>query len=495
MVDFPTIATRALSCDALASSFSPLGLVSINATLVSAGTAFPIPEVCLSIWSFPSVAVSVDVCHVELDINTSPSSRTHLDAWLPLKGWNGRFLGTGTGGLSGCVDYGGLNYGTSMGFATIGSDAGHTGPSTAPFYNAPEVQRDFFGRAVHTEAVIGKQLVAAYYGKPPSHSYYNGCSQGGRQGFQAAGDYPYDFDGIIAGDPAVDIDKLAIWLGLASQPFLAGAPGEMTPKQWEIVHEEAFRQCDMLDGKQDRTIAYPAKCNFDVSQLLKKGLNKAQVAGLKKLYSDTYGPDGTFLFPRFAPGAENTGPLFNLTFSGAFPDFTLDFFRFGLYMDPNWDPKAFSAIDLEFLKKLNLPGVELFTDLRKFKERGGKLISYHGTQDTLINSGISERQYTLAAKETGDLTSFFALYLVPGLDHCQNINSTANGAWRFGQGNLAHGASNTSEANALLALVDWVEKGRAPAHLIGMTDAGETREICRYPSEGHWRSGKWTCGK
>jgi feruloyl esterase len=89
------------------------------------------------------------------------------------------------------------------------------------------------------------------------------------------------------------------------------------------------------------------------------------------------------------------------------------------------------------------------------------------------------------------------MYLVPGHNHCFNTGSVAKGAWKFGQAGSVtppRTASNTSEHNALLALVEWVEKDKEPKKLIGMTDDGETREICRYPGKGRWVNRVWKCG-
>lgn len=97
-----------------------------------------------------------------------------------------------------------LDYGSYLHFATINSNNGHDGMTGISFLNHPEVINDFAYRSIHVEAVIGKQLVEAYYKRKPANSYYLGCSTGGRQAVQTASLYPHDFDGIIGGSPAVD---------------------------------------------------------------------------------------------------------------------------------------------------------------------------------------------------------------------------------------------------------------------------------------------------
>jgi len=108
------------------------------------------------------------------------------------------------------IDYSNLDYGSNLHFATVGSDNGHDGSSSdgRPLLNHPEVINDFSFRAVHVEAVLGKEIVNAYYGKPHSKSYYLGCSTGGRQAMQSALKFPDDFDGILGGSLLLTLTTL-----------------------------------------------------------------------------------------------------------------------------------------------------------------------------------------------------------------------------------------------------------------------------------------------
>ena len=69
------------------------------------------------------------------------------------------------------------------------------------------LQDDFAFRSEHLMAVVGKQLVELYYGKPPVFTYWKGCSTGGRQGAEMAEQFPEEWDGILAGAPAMHWDK------------------------------------------------------------------------------------------------------------------------------------------------------------------------------------------------------------------------------------------------------------------------------------------------
>lgn len=177
-------------------------------------------------------------------VSTSNRSEITLEAWLPID-WNGRFLSTGNGGVSGCIQYVDLAYTASFGFATVGANNGHNGTSGEAFYMNPDVVADFAYRSLHTGVVVGKEVSQAYYGKAHNVSYYLGCSTGGRQGIKSVQDFPDDFDGVIAGAPALAFNNLSSWSG----HFLTilGTPTSPTfvpLNLWPYIHQEVLNQCD-----------------------------------------------------------------------------------------------------------------------------------------------------------------------------------------------------------------------------------------------------------
>ena len=224
------------------------------------------------------------------------------------------------------IDYTNLEYGSSLGFASVASNNGHDGNSGLVFANNSEVLADFTSRAIHIETVVGKELVAAYYERSPQRSYYMGCSTGGRQGMYAALHYPADFDGILAGAPATNFNHLLGWSGMITRylgaPHANESASFIPTELWELVSEEILRQCDGLDGVVDGIITEPDACEFVPETLLCEGrstdkcLSKAQVEALRKIYSPLYGLDGNLLFPRFDPGAESSTFAKYALFSG-----------------------------------------------------------------------------------------------------------------------------------------------------------------------------------
>jgi hypothetical protein len=208
-----------------------------------------------------------------------------------------------------------------MHFATIGSDNGHDGNNGLSFLNKPEVINDYAYRAIHAEAVIGKQVAEAYYNSTLSKSYFLGCSTGGRQALQSARLFPNDFDGLIGGAPAINFNSLTGWGGMLSRysgaPHGDSSPNYISQSLWQIVAQEIMKQCDGLDGLEDGIISEPDDCHFDMQHLLcfngstEGCLTQLQLETLSKIYSPLYGNDGKHLYPRFDPGAEIGSPYFH----------------------------------------------------------------------------------------------------------------------------------------------------------------------------------------
>ena len=212
------------------------------------------------------------------------------------------------------ADYANLDYGSYLHFATIGTNNGHNGSFNGSAFLMNETVVDFSHRAVHVAAQVGKNIASIYYGSDPHHSYYDGCSAGGRQGIAAAYRYPEDFDGVIAGTPGIDWNDLlgasAIWASHVAIGTNSWIPAEV----WNTtIAQEVLKQCDHLDGRVDGIIADPDACQWDQTALLcmdkdtedpPKCLTQPQVDGLKGFYEPIRNPDGTLRFSRFDPGAE-----------------------------------------------------------------------------------------------------------------------------------------------------------------------------------------------
>ncbi|KAK7052665.1 carboxylic ester hydrolase [Favolaschia claudopus] len=482
----------------------------LDATYISSPTTVSTPGSCQS----SATISSGPLCRVYLVINTTSTSAVHAEAWLP-NNWNGRFIGLGNGGTSGCIEYDDLDYTTSLNFAAIGSDNGHDGASGLPFLNHPEVINDYAFRAVHAEAVVGKQLVRAYYSKPHSHSYFIGCSSGGRQGLQAALKYPADFDGIVAGAGATDFNNLMGWSGMlghyvgATSPDVpvTSSPAFLPSETWEVVSREILKQCDVLDGVEDGIISEPDDCDFKLDAILCSGnqtstacLTPPQADAVRKIYSPLVDAKGNLLYPRYSPGAE-ADPFAATVFGGLFSALAADWYRYAVLNVTSYDFTDWSVEDVLRMDAVNPGGVATFDgDLSAFRERGGKFLAYHGRRDPLISSTNSKRVYDLIANTLPPspntkipLDDFYRLFLIPGMGHCFG---------GIGPTSVVPGTSlvNDAEHNILLAMVKWVEEGEAPDVIVGVgegngTSAMTERSFCRYPMKGVWdaKEGVWVC--
>ena len=152
-------------------------------------------------------------CRVAATLRPSSDSEIKIEVWLPIAGWNGKFLAMGSGGWGGAIDYKALAYALRRGYAASATDDGHQGPSGSFVLGHPEKFIDFAYRSEHEMTIKAKAILRSFYGSDPRYSYWDGCSGGGREGLLQAYRYPDEFDGVIAGDPATfRRNAWALWL-------------------------------------------------------------------------------------------------------------------------------------------------------------------------------------------------------------------------------------------------------------------------------------------
>ena len=142
-------------------------------------------------------------CRVEGVIQPTSDSHIEFEVWLPASDWNGKYEGAGNGGFGGSINYYRLAEAVNAGYVGSSTDTRHKGMSGE--VNWATGHRDkiinFGYRAIHETAENAKAIISAFYGKPPTKSYFSSCSNGGRQGLIEVQRYPQDYDGILAGAP------------------------------------------------------------------------------------------------------------------------------------------------------------------------------------------------------------------------------------------------------------------------------------------------------
>jgi Tannase and feruloyl esterase len=429
-------------------------------------------------------------CLVAGVLRPTPDSYIRFEVWLPEKDWNQRYLGVGNGGFAGSIGYTGLAGNLRRGYATAGSDAGHQAEAedASWAFGHPEKITDFGWRAVHLTAERAKDVINAYYGKPPQNSYFDSCSDGGREALMEAQRFPQDYDGILAGAPAYSWTHL-ITSGVGLLQSTIGDPhGYISSFKLPAVEQASLAACDAADGVKDGFLSDPAKCHFDPEVLLCKGadslecLTRPQVESLKKFYAGTSLSGGYTAGDELAWGKWVLGPG-PAAADGA--QYVQNYFRYMVTDDPKWNIMT-ADMQQSFQQAVKKTGTALDAanpDLRPFKARGGKLIMYHGWNDPAISPWNSIAYYQNVQKTMGDAetSGFMRLYMAPGLEHCAG----GPGPAAFGQ--LGIPTTGGPKFGVFDALVDWVEKG-VPAENVTATKYSPdnkvimTRPLCPYPA-------------
>jgi len=196
-------------------SCADLAAVTTADSTVTSATAVPAGAV------ISGSVVPVAMCRVQGVARPSSDSEIKWEVWLPdtAAAWTGRMKVNGTGGYAGATPYPRLAQDIGDGFVTAGSNMGHDGGESASWtLGHPEKVKDWGLRAHYSVATAAKTLAATYFGAPVQHSYFEGCSNGGRQAMMMAQNYPELFDGIVAGAPSQWYPDLLMWLLWTARP-------------------------------------------------------------------------------------------------------------------------------------------------------------------------------------------------------------------------------------------------------------------------------------
>jgi feruloyl esterase len=441
----------------------------------------------------PGDATTPRSCRVTLTV-TDPVDDGAVTVWvyLPVDGWNGRFQGVGGGGFLG-GDPERLLDPLRAGYAAAATDAGHTGP-TADFaldaggnLDWPAIE-DFGYEGIQDMTRAAKDVVRAFYGADPAHSYFNGCSTGGRQGVMEAQRFPDEYDGIVAGAPVINFPELQtgqIWGQVAM--LTSGNP--VAPCKFEAALAATIEACDTLgDNVRDGVIGDPLACGFDPGTLVGRAtpcgpITVADVDVIRRIGEGPRRVDGGFLWYGLAPGAPFAGLNDTVEVDGRLEGkpFQYDLWWLGLFLaqDRDWDwktltPASFETFFDQAVRQYDDVLGAADPDLSAYERSGGKLLLWHGAADFGVPFQGTVDYYervraTLGAERTQQLVR---LFLAPGVGHCR-------------------GGAGAQPADPLAALVDWVENGNAPTTLDGRRLAQDgtvtgTRPICPYPAVARW---------
>lgn len=455
--------------------------------------------------------------------------------------WNGKFLFQGGGGTNGLIGTAigtvqpGMPTALDQGYAVVSTDTGHDNAinndpakqGTVAFGHDYQARLEYAEKALDSVATTAKHVVQAFYGRAARHNYFVGCSNGGREAMVFAQRFPEQFEGIVAGAPAFAVPKAAIAEAWDTQAFASLATKDgfkrkdglpdiartFSDADLDIVAETIAKVCDADDGIADGMIQDVLHCTTarvhpalqsrvcadkkeatclsgDQLTTLVRSYGGPRDSKGEPLYADWpwdlgVGDMGWRMWKLGAPGAMEAinVMLGSPALSGLFVTPPAPVagtneagLRYQLEFDFDRDAPKIFGTSAEFPRSgWDLVGAQS-TDLEKFRQRGGKLVVPHGGSDPIfsINDTVNWWRKVDAANH-GNAASFVRVYPVPGMTHCM-------------------GGPATDQYDALSAVVDWVEKDKAPDRIEakagrGTPWPGRTRPLCPYPTVARYASG------
>lgn len=445
---------------------------------------------------------------------------------LPVQ-WNDRLLFVGCGATCGSLSNISAEAGDTAtalpeGYAIVNTDAGHEDATLNWTLLVPGVANtpaltDFYYRAVHQTTAVAKDLVKGYYSKKIEHAYFDGCSNGGRQAMVEVDRYPDDFDGVIAGDPAITYAEGQV-AHLNNSKLFAPMASYIPSQTLTALDNAVMASCDAADGVVDGLIQNPAKCSVAPQQLAASGiLTSAQAAAFQQYLSPVADTKGRIIFPGYpvsdlagvgflgtwteeaCPAIPGTGPN---PWAGEVPPcstagpmgFSLaTTIAFITELNPNFDVWDDFPLNNGVVGDAGLAAVRATLsegsasqpkEATRFLDRGGKLILYHGFSDPSISPYQTVWFYRGLAQLEGGVAKLqkgARLFLVPGMSHCA-------------------GGPGPNTFATLDAMDAWVSQNKEPNAIVATNaTTGRSMPLCPFPEEATFRGGdvdsaqSWAC--
>ena len=510
--------SEAATCESLSDLLLP-EVVSISAKSFPGGTFQPPnPATFVPTPSQPFANPPISGLPAFCEVSVVVAPQIRIEVWLPLaSAWNQRFEAVGGGGYAGDISWSALAAAVEGGFATASTDTGHSGSSgTFALNTATDTLNwglilDFAQRSEHELALKGKAALRAFYDESPRYSYWTGCSTGGRQGWIEAQHHPQDYDGILAGAPAMNWDRFIpaeLWPEIVMHQEV-GAP--IATAKLVNATSAAVAACVGKDGglSSDAFLSDPRKCTYDpAAHAAALGLTSAEASSLGKIWDGPRNADGQRLWFGPTRGTALSGvPFGGLAGPSPFP-IAVAHFVYWIHQNPTFDWHTVTEASFvgDFFKSEKLfedvIGTDS-TDLDRLIRHHTKVLGYHGWMDSLIPPGGSVNYFERLMERYGrqEVDTFARLFMVPGMDHCA-----------FGPGANSFGnylpVPADAQHNAFLALQKWVEAGVAPDQLIATKYINDnpvggvafTRPLCVFPKVARYGgagsssdAANWSC--
>ena len=415
--------------------------------------------------------------------------------------WNQRLLMGGNGGFAGKINTGVARNATN-GYLTVSTNTGHVDPDDGNgakwALNNPERQINYAFLAVHRTVEVAKVLAKAFYGSEPRYSYFNGCSNGGRQALMEVQRYPEDFDGVIAGAPAIPFT--AIFPSFARNVRAAyPTPAYftkplVTQANLDVLAARVLEACDAADGVKDGVLDDPRDCKFKLASLpacpsdksAAGCVTKAQREAIGVIYAPLTDARGRTIYPGQPPGGENleggwggwivgsdSQSMKDVSYPSAQPYFAIEGAKYLLFADSSWNYTTYRGDFAREARRLSAMFDADDPNLSRFGARGGKLILWHGWADPALNPLETIRYYEQVLARNADAREYVRLFMLPGVLHCGDGNGPSSVPW-------------------LSTIVNWVERGVAPEQVTASKrdSTGKllrSRPLCSYPRRAAYK--------
>ena len=384
--------------------------------------------------------------------------------------WNGKFLFQGGGSMDGFIapavgatPVAGSTATPALkrGYAVVSMDGGHQGAGDASFGADQQARLNLAYQSTGKVTQAAKLLIRQAYRAEPKHSYFMGCSNGGREAMLAAMRYPTEFDGVVAGNPGFRLSRGAIAQSWDNQHFQAAAPknaqGEcifanaLTQKDLDAVAQGVLNRCDKNDGLKDGIINAWESCDFK-PEMVQNQIGKDKVKLLHAIFDGAKNSKGEPIYSGWFYDAginqadwrawklgDSQTNARNITLGAA----SLPSYFMTLYQP------QLSTFDFNFdrdVAKTNQIGAlndATSTDLSTFQARGGKMIVFEGVSDPVFSAVDLRDWYKQLLADTRNARDTVRLFNVPGMTHCG-------------------GGSALDNFDPLTALEQWHDSGKAP---------------------------------
>lgn len=420
--------------------------------------------------------------------------------------WNGRFVYQGGGGMDGVVLPAlgtAISAGSTtppalaQGFAVVSTDSGHQGRAMddTSFAQDQQSKLDYGYAAIGKVSEAARRLIVKVEGRAPDRSYFVGCSNGGREAMIAAQQFPGDFDGVLAGNPAFHLSSAAVLANYSGWAYSEAAAKLgtdstllFTPADAGLIQTALLKACDGQDGAMDGMIFDHGACRFDVRTIACAGgqkegcLDPIKVQAILRAYRGPVDAAGhpvagswSFDTGNFTPDwliwqtgiPTPGGPL--MVLPTLVRKSLTDYFAYPQYKAPLMGGDAEATALLAASAQTATYTNATSTQYSSFAGHGGKMMIVSGWSDPIFSAtdltGYYDRLTADTKAQGGEASQFARLFLVPGMTHCG-------------------GGRSLDDFDALSALVRWVEKGTAPMSFTakGRAFPGVERPICAYPA-------------